>query len=470
MNKAFYRPLIIIVTTIIFLGIIAAVVPGMENKVFNIKPFKWLGHLKDLAAKKTLVDVVALSDSLKIASNLSAMEICQKRFAQLISNPSNSIRIAYFGDSIIEGDLITGQLRHNLQSKYGGTGVGFMPITSIVANFRQTIRHSFSKNWEVHSFMTHNSTIPLGISGFVFIPRNYYTIEKAVETEQDTLISVSADSTSVKAPLNPPKETQRYYVDTPSWVRYQAADVIGGAANFENIRLFYSHAKPESYIIIHIDNQEPKKVLLNPGENLQTLTLNNSKPVKSLKLEFNPYDPIHVYGVSFDKNTGVYVDNFSIRGYSGMFFQRIPKDLLSSFNNILSYDLIILQYGENVSNPKFKTYDFYYTGMVKTIKHLQEAMPNIPILMISAHDRSIKQDGKYVTSPDIPFLVNTQGEIAKATNSAFWNLYDAMGGVNSMANFVNSTPPKASKDYTHFNRNGANYIGNLLTDVILNKK
>ena len=40
------------------------------------------------------------------------------------------VRVAYFGDSFIEGDLITDHLRRLMQDKWGGCGVGFVDIAS----------------------------------------------------------------------------------------------------------------------------------------------------------------------------------------------------------------------------------------------------------------------------------------------------------------------------------------------------
>ena len=37
---------------------------------------------------------------------------------------------------------------------------------------------------------------------------------------------------------------------------------------------------------------------------------------------------------------------------------------------------------------------------------------------------------------------------------AFWDLYEAMGGHNSMPSFVHSDPPLASTDYIHFSQPG----------------
>ncbi len=78
----------------------------------------------------------------------------------------------------------------------------------------------------------------------------------------------------------------------------------------------------------------------------------------------------------------------------------------------------------------------------------------------------MKRGGTYQTSPDIPILVNAQSDMAKTTGSAFWNLFEAMGGLDSMKSFVHASPPLASKDYTHFNAAGASKIAMMLLDVI----
>src|SRR5688500_9267939 len=62
------------------------------------------------------------------------------------------LRIAFYGDSFIEGDVFCGSFRDTLQSVFGGRGVGFVPITSAVTGFRNTIRHRF-ENWTTFSLI-----------------------------------------------------------------------------------------------------------------------------------------------------------------------------------------------------------------------------------------------------------------------------------------------------------------------------
>ncbi|HOU72947.1 MAG TPA: hypothetical protein PLB85_06150, partial [Candidatus Syntrophosphaera sp.] len=76
----------------------------------------------------------------------------------------------------------------------------------------------------------------------------------------------------------------------------------------------------------------------------------------------------------------------------------------------------------------------------------------------------------YQTSPDIPILVQTQSQLAAETGSAFWNLYQAMGGYNSMIGYVNASPRLAAKDYTHFTRAGADKLARMLHKVLTTGK
>lgn len=456
MNKEFIRPLILVALAAGLLGVLATLIPAWDNSFI---PIKKLSILPGKAAKglATTQDSTVIKEAPLIVSDLEPI----KPFINKLKKPGNDLRIAYFGDSIIEGDLLTAKLRSELQNTHGGSGVGMVGITSIVAGFRQTIKHSFAKNWESISFMTSGkSSVPLGITGHVYIPRNYYIAEKTIEPLQ--LDSLAVMDTTKVANTPAPKKSTRFYVNTSPWVEYTAVGVSGGAPSFNRIRLFYSQARDSSFVRVAYDGGTKQKIFLKSGGGVQSLDLSLGRPVTKLRLEFSAYDPIYVYGVSFDEDKGAFVDNYPIRGYSGMYFQRINTALWQGFQQHLEYDLIVLQYGENVSNPKLRDYSYYEKGMKNTIRHIQSAIPGVPILLVSAHDRSIKQNGSYVTSPDIPYLVTTQSRIAKETGCGFWNLFAAMGGYGSMPNFVNHKPAWAGKDFTHFTRSGADHIASML--------
>ncbi len=75
-------------------------------------------------------------------TNRSTLNNFLEKLAELKSGKKRKIRIAYFGDSMIEGDLLTQTVRKLLQQQFGGSGVGFVPITSQVSKFRQSVVHN----------------------------------------------------------------------------------------------------------------------------------------------------------------------------------------------------------------------------------------------------------------------------------------------------------------------------------------
>jgi len=96
-------------------------------------------------------------------------------------------------------------------------------------------------------------------------------------------------------------------------------------------------------------------------------------------------------------------------------------------------------------------------------------MPNASFLLVGVHDKSIKKGSNFITDPAIPKLVEAQENIAEKADIAFWNLFEAMGGKNSMPNWVNSNPPRAFKDYIHFNDIGAKEEAKMLFDELMKK-
>ena len=168
-----------------------------------------------------------------------------------------------------------------------------------------------------------------------------------------------------------------------------------------------------------------------------------------------------------ESGNGIYLDNFPMPGNTGASLLDIPLENLKAFNKLSDYSLIILSYGNNVSSPNRGIFTVYENKMYNVIDHLRKAFPNTSILMFSVNDKTIKQGGRFVTNPDVPLLLETQKRIVSKTNVAFWNLWEAMGGLNSMNEWVNAAPPMALKDYSHFTQGGGERVAQLFVDALL---
>lgn len=353
------------------------------------------------------------------------------------------VRIAYFGDSIIEGDLITQDLRKNLQARFGGGGVGFVPITSVAARCRNTIHHSFSKNWQTFSLHQRSSDSHiLGVSGFAFMPKS----DRAL-TDSPT--------------LNPGGFGH-------SWVEYESGRLYNNTNTFSTIRLFYGTVKDTAFIRARIDNNSEQTIPLEQGETLRVIRLDNNGSSRKVRLQFFSSDIAIIYGVSFDENQGIFVDNYSIRGYSGVTLNRLACPTLSAFSGHLNHKLAILHYGLNMAAFTTKReFAWYRNQMIDVVNHFKSCLPNTSILVVSVNDVGVRQGTDIVTKPSIPMLVEAQEQVAKRTGVAFWNLFQAMGGENSMVAWVHDKKPLAMKDYTHFNHRGAKRVADLLTEALM---
>jgi hypothetical protein len=351
-----------------------------------------------------------------------------------LGKTKKKVRIAYFGDSMIEGDLITQDFRSLLQDKFGGDGVGFMPVTSIVAGFRQSVIHAFSLNWKDYTLL---DAVPadhgLGITGHTFVP--FYT-------------GNGSDS---------------FASDNSSWVRFSTVS-RKHLNHFGSVHMFYGRSPGKNSIAL----RGTKSLPLNGDAVVNELTL-NPVPGQGFTATFNCQSALNVYGFSMESDSGIVLDNFSFRGNSGMPLTKMPFSVLSGLNKYLQYDLIVLQYGVNVVNQKVKDFGWYEKGMTEVVRHLQNCFPQASILIIGAGDKSTRIEGEYITDPSVPIVIEAQRKVAEKTNTAFWNFYEAMGGEGSMVKWVKGDTVFANTDYTHFNWRGANKVGGLLYNYIISE-
>ncbi|MDR2582406.1 MAG: GDSL-type esterase/lipase family protein [Fibromonadaceae bacterium] len=341
----------------------------------------------------------------------------QKLFT-LEKTKKGSVRIAYFGDSMIESDLIVQDIRKDYQKKFGGQGIGFVPLSSLSPFFNGSIRYEYSPEWNTYCDLCLKNSPPtsLGISGYV---------------------SYANAGSSI-------------------WTNYKR-----GSFSLAHPRLFYGKSdNSEAKIAITIDNEVIDSVQLKPTGILNKHSL-NSFP-RELKFQFDNAESIPFYGVDFSGGSGVNVDNFALRSNSGLPLGNLNAALMNAFQREFNYDLIVLQFGANVLNPEKTEYDWYANRMIKVVDHLKICFPNADILVISQADKSMKYGKEIKTDTALAPLIRAQEKYARNTNSAFLDLFQLMGGEGSMVKWASEDPPLVRSDYTHFNGAGAKKIGDLI--------
>lgn len=337
-----------------------------------------------------------------------------------------SVRIAYFGDSFIEGDILTADLRNMLQKEFGGRGVGYVPVTSKFPGFRPTVKHSFS------GWTSHNVTDSVGF----------------VKSRQDI-------------------SNHYFHASQGAYILLEGTGKY--ASNLESCTSssIYFLTSDSLHLSAMLNGNVEREFCLKGDSTLQCVTVCGD--IKSVRWNVKNASPDALfYAVTMDSDNGVILDNFSTRGSSGQQLLGIPGSILRKYNDLRKYDLIVLQYGLNVAFEGGIDYTYYKDGMKHVISHLKKCFPQTSILIVGIGDRETKdENGNLRTMPAVKGLIRSQQMLAAETGVAFWNLFSAMGGEGSMSEMVNSKPAMANYDYTHINFRGGKHIASLLFEALM---
>ncbi len=344
------------------------------------------------------------------------------KLEKIKKNQKGKIRIAWLGDSMIEGDLITGTVRDNFQKMSNSFGVGFVPIQSITSKFRATVTHNWKGEWMKASFKDNKLKAPLFLSG-----NCYYGSNGEVSYADNT----TKDSTN----KNP-------------YLKY----------------LLCGYSQDSFSVLV---NNSTKKLYADKIFNSILLEKDNSNKI-NIAIQNNN---VPIYGVSIESEDGIIIDNLSFRGITGLELSQIQSNLLGSIDSQQYYDLIVFQYGVNLLfRPNDLNYDWYYNKMNECLSKIKTAMPNTDFLLIGSGDRAFFYNGKWESAKGLNNLVYAQAQLAYNNKMYFYNLYSSMGGEGTIVNWANMNPSLANKDYIHPNSRGAKVIGDFLYNDILKKR
>jgi len=394
----------------------ASLMPVINDVNINLKDKKEFENENNKALYKYLTKIVGISGNI---SNLKYF------FDALKETKYKQVRVADYGDSGNEGDLITADIRQKFQEKFGGKGVGMLSITSQDITFRMTTKHSFSNNWKTVSVLTgKEGNIPFGINGFVSIPQGI------------------------------------------SWVKYEATNAYPSSSSFKTVKIYYTNAKASS-IKYSFDGGAEKSASLIAGSDVKELILTNPTEAKSIKITTTMANQAYFFGVCLESGNGIYIDNFPWRGNTGVSFKEIPDNIYDGFKKHLNYKLIILSFGANMLATGVVNFGWYEKQMTDIITLLKTHFPQTSILIIGMGDKSMKRGTKFMTDPNVPKLVELQKNIAQKTGVAFWNKYEAMGSENSMLEWVNANPPLGTRDYGHLTLQGSKKMGEMISQTLL---
>ena len=342
----------------------------------------------------------------QVDSTTDSRYYLQAFYQSLAESGSRVVRVLHYGDSQIEEDRMTQQIREQLQERYGGSGVGLMPLAQTIPN--KTVRQQLRMNGRfIQAAQGPRRYLVYGLKRDQRTD-GLYGVMGQVTMMNDSLVKGSEELTAVCTPLIP----------TAAYTRWRV---------FADTSVHYSFA----------------------GD---TVSLSGRGAV---------------YGLSQESETGVIVDNIPMRGCLGLVFTKMDKTQLETFYREQNVRLIIMQFGGNAIpfNENPGTISGIVKGLRQQVQYVRECAPEASILFIGPSDMMRQVDGEWESYPMVPYMDRLLRKMALEENIAYFSLFRWMGGTGSMQRWKEIG--LAGEDGVHFYRGGARKAGNAVADWLI---
>jgi len=267
--------------------------------------------------------------------------------AQVMNRP---VRIAYFGDSFVEGDMMTEDLRALLQDKFGGRGVGYVPVNQLVANLRGSVIAKCG-GWTRRSVIGNGKHDErMGVDGMMFVSNG-----------------------------------------SQAWLELNARKDMA-AKHQEGGDLGYIFYRPnEDMTLTPYINGNPVEPMGHMDGNFVSVDyIEGDMSVEKWIVNTNGHGPAVVYGSSMESKHGVCLDNLALRNTTGMHLLDIKEGMFEDFFKARQYDLIIIGYGLNiVSKREGRDYSLFTNCTEKAIRKMAKCSPGTTFLIVSIGDETV---------------------------------------------------------------------------------
>lgn len=345
-------------------------------------------------------------------------------FQKLENAQKSKVTILHIGDSHVQADVFTGEIRDRLQHAfgYGGRGMVF-PYSTGRTHAAIDYSSYHSGRWIYAKNVEQYPELPLGVSGIS--SRTYDSNATFRLVFRNTILP---EFNKVRIFLKRNQESYDFILSTPE--EKIVADVYNTP----------EHGEPDQYIDLY----------LKKGQNDLVFTL---KKTDSIQKQFE------IYGISIENpyNGGVLYHSTGINGAG--YYSILRQDLMVQQLNYLKPDAVILDVGANDFWRNGIDRSAFIQNMQQTVDLLRKYNPMVSIILSGSQD--IYRGG--YSLPDCGLFAQIIREFCKDNDCAFYDWYWISGGRYSMAKWRGNL--LANKDYIHLSGAGYRLKGQLIAEA-----
>ncbi|AWM12963.1 peptidoglycan-binding protein [Flavobacterium sediminis] len=431
-----------------------------------------------------------LEDSLRgdsmatdVVLNGGAIQHFFEKLQQLEQNKDCKLRIVHIGDSHIQADFFSGEMRSLFQEKFGNGGLGFtFPYNLAKTNGNYFIKYKSSVGFENYRNIYPDTTKPVGLSGIaLYNSAKDFAVELSVRDTSYTFSNVKMLMPHNQKCFDLATASKEIVMESVEFKKIVHTIKRGEALSIiaEKYHVSIAAIKKENHL--RSNNIQAGKKLIIPTKETETKKISRTEfiPLELIKGKTSctyysqePLDKLYIIpaenqsdfalnGLILEKNTaGIVYSSIGVNGAKAsdynkfsMFFEQIPA---------LEADLFIISLGTNESFDKKETEE-YYAQLQQMITKIKAENPGADILLTTPPPSLLKRRYPNALAKDYAALLV---EKASEDNFAVWNLYKAMGGNERVSQ--NSAQGLMAKDKVHYSKAGYEKQGEMFFEALMN--
>jgi lysophospholipase L1-like esterase len=345
-----------------------------------------------------------------------------ERGKQSQGGASGLVTILHYGDSPTTADLITGDVRAQLQSRFGDAGRGYTLIAKPWAWYGHRGVEMSDHGWKIRTGVGLMREGIYGLGGAAFEGQPGAWSRFRLTESQQTAVEVE-------------------YLAKPGGGTFQVE------TDGQTIAEQSTDAETQASLSLHVD--------LPPGT--KELTIRPSSGTVTL------------FGADFRRGTsGVLYDSLGLNGATTSVVARVLQPALWQQQlERAAPALVVINYGSNESSFGTFVRKQYGAELRQAIQRIRHADPNAAILIMSPMDRGERTGLDDITTMStIPEIVAIQRQVAQEMHCAFFDTYDAMGGDGTMARWYGANPRLVTADLLHPTPQGATIVASLFVEQL----
>lgn len=427
---------------------------------------------------KTVVD----SFSQDRIYNATVLEHFFLKLKENESQNSQKINIVHIGDSHIQSDLMTNEIRKNLQQKFGNAGRGLVfPYQLAKTNGSYNERFHSNRAWESYRNIHPFKNVPIGLSGIglwrdnagfvlelnvkdaaykfnsikIIAPQNQNMFDLAISSQTKTIQSTERKIITHKIKKGEAISTiaDKYNISVAEIKREnhlksnniragRTLKILTNETRAKNITSSeFVPLKMESDSFSHYYNSEKAldKIFLIPNK-------------EASKYELN--------GIILEKDApGLIYSSIGVNGAKFSDYNKYP--LFFEQLKALHPDLLVFSLGTNESYDHMEA-AAYIAELRQFIKNIKAHNSNVAIIVMTPPPSLLKARRPNVYIRDYAKSII---EVAKTDEFAVWDLYDEFGGMDGIQNLKSSG--LIGPDWVHYSKKGYEKQGNLFSEAFL---